>query len=221
MTTTTKTTEHEIIDACHQCNLDPDTFITVNFVRPSSKIRRFDILDAERTLHSLMNSFSKKHYPHRYRRHKHVIDYIAAIEINQRAHAHILLRRPHDMSAFKFEHEFRSHCATNQFIAMKQKYRPSTASPNATTFSVLKQRNDLYQMPRSNDDMFLNRSIDIAHCDGNKRFYSYINKYINDRDSESKYQLIFEVRNPQSRQAPYFGHLKHNHGYHYTECRTA
>ena len=96
-----------------------DTLITVNFVKPSTKTYRFDVTDAEKTCRSLMRSLTKSCFYHRYRKDKLIIEYIAAIEMGNRYHAHILLRRPNGITADKFEDQFRTVASKNEFVAKK------------------------------------------------------------------------------------------------------
>ena len=74
-------------------DLNPDTFITVNFIKPNKEIQRFDEVDAEKTCRSILTAFTKKFFHHKYRRHKLPIPYVAAIEKVSRSHAHILILR--------------------------------------------------------------------------------------------------------------------------------
>ena len=100
-------------------DLNPDTFITVNFIKPNKEIQRFDEVDAEKTCRSILTAFTKKFFHHKYSRHKLPIPYVATIEKVSRSHAHILLKRPASISEFRFEETFRSVALMNQFVARK------------------------------------------------------------------------------------------------------
>jgi hypothetical protein len=99
--------------------LNPDTFITVNFIRPNKEIQRFDDVDAEKTCRSVMTALTKKFFHHKYKRHKLPIPYVAAIEKVSRSHAHILMKRPASISEFKLEQTFRLVALMNRFVARK------------------------------------------------------------------------------------------------------
>ena len=96
-----------------------NTLITVNFVKPSTKAYRFDVADAEKTCRSLMRSLTKSCFYHRYRREKVTLEYIATIEMGNRYHAHILLRRPKGISPAKFADQFRRVASNNEFVAKR------------------------------------------------------------------------------------------------------
>ena len=100
-------------------DLNPDTFITVNFIKPNKEIQRFDDVDAEKTCRSVMTALTKKFFHHKYRRHKLPIPYVAAIEKVSRSHAHILIKRPASISEFELEQTFRSVALMNRFVARK------------------------------------------------------------------------------------------------------
>jgi len=133
------------------------TLITVNFVKPSTKTYRFDVADAEKICWSLMRSLTTSFFYHRYRRDKSLIEYKAAIEMGNRYHAHILLRRPTGISAAKFEDQFRTVASKNEFAAKKL----------GVEFDDIHQRSIHLESATSSDHLcryLLKQSRDIETC---------------------------------------------------------